>query len=115
MALAHTCASTMRGTARTWPDWDIPSEPPDNILLTTRCYYNIIIGCRDIFNRFVYAIVCFNTITINKANIFQSTVFLLPAFTRHFTKFTKYWTLLHASWLSLNVFAEWQKIRYEKV
>lgn len=35
---AHTCASTMRGTARTWPDWDIPSEPPDDTLFTTRSY-----------------------------------------------------------------------------
>lgn len=43
MALAHTCASTMRGTARTWPDWDLPSEPPDDTLFTTRNYYDIII------------------------------------------------------------------------
>lgn len=77
---------------------------PQTIYFLRHVVIIILLLGTHIFNRFcLNTIVCFNTKTINKANIFQNTVFLLPAFTRHSTKFTKYWTLLHASWLTLNV------------
>lgn len=49
VALAHTYVSTTRGSVRTWPDWDIPSEPLDDTF-----YEPHIISQREQKKKFTY-------------------------------------------------------------